>query len=80
MIIGLIVGLLYGGMIILITLVGGIAGGELGIAGVGIVGGVVAIVVMPIAYGVMSFIAGLIYGAVLNFGLSKTGGLEISIE
>jgi hypothetical protein len=79
-IIGLIIGLIYGGLIILVTVVGGIAGGEMGVAGIGIVGGVVAIVVFPIVYGVMSFIGGLIYGAVLNFALSKTGGLEIRIE
>ena len=76
-IIGLIIGLIYGGLIIL---VGGFAGGEMGLAGIGIVGGVVFIVVVPIVYGVMSFIGGLIYGAVLNFALSKTGGLEIRIE
>jgi len=69
-IIGLIIGLIYGGLIIL---VGGFAGGEMGLAGIGIV-------VVPIVYGVMSFIGGLIYGAVLNFALSKTGGLEIRIE
>ena len=79
-IIGLIIGLIYGGIIILASLVGGIAGGEMGLAGIGIVGGVVAIVVFTIAYGVTSFIGGLIYGAVLNFALSKTGGLEIRIE
>ena len=80
MIIGLIFALFYGGITILATVGGGIAGGEMGLAGIGIVGGVVAIIVFPIVYGVMSFIGGLIYGAVLNFALSKTGGLEIRIE
>jgi len=80
MIIGLIVALFYAGITILATVGGGIAGGEMGLAGIGIVGGGVVIVVLPIVYGVMSFIGGLIYGAVLNFALSKTGGLEIRIE
>ena len=79
-IIGLIIGLIYGGIIILATVAGGIAGGEMGLAGIGIAGGVFTIVVLPIVYGIMSFIGGLIYGAVLNFALSKTGGLEIRIE
>ena len=80
MIVGLIIGLIYGGLVMIITIVGGVAGGEMGIAGIGIVGAIIAILAAPIMYGITSFVFGLLYGLVLNFALSKTGGLEIRIE
>lgn len=79
---GLIIGVLYGGILILIGLIGATTGGPEagGVAIVGIGGGLAMIVIIPVIYGGMSFVVGLIYGLIINFVLSLAGGLELEIH
>jgi hypothetical protein len=82
--VGLIVGVIYGGVLLMLGIVGAAAGGQqadaAGFAAFGIVGGIMAIVLIPLFYGVVSFIVGLIYGLIINFALRIAGGLELEIR
>lgn len=78
--IGLIIGVLYGSILIMLALVGAdlrpMAGG---LATFGI-GALAIIVLAPIFYGIASFIGGLIYTLIINLVLKKAGGLELEIQ
>ena len=76
--IGLIIGVIYGVILGIIGAVTMGSGEEEGF--VFLIGAVVAACGFPIAYGLMSFIMGLLYALVLNFVFRRTGGLEIRIE
>ncbi len=82
LIVGLIAGVIYGGILILLGIAGAASGEEeaatFALAGVG--GGLMVMVVVPIFYGGMSFVVGLIYGLVINLVLSLAGGLELEIR
>lgn len=80
--IGLIVGVIYGGILILMGLIGVGAGGQqgAGIAAFGIGGGLAIMIAAPIAYGVFSFVFGLIYALIINVVLKMAGGLELEIQ
>lgn len=73
--IGLIVGVVYGLFLITAGLM--FQGADSGLV---IIFGVLAIIGLPIFYGVMGFILGLIMAAVYNFVASKFGGLELDIK
>jgi hypothetical protein len=79
---GLIVGIPWGLILILVGLID-VGGGNqpaTGFAGAGIVGGLTVIVLLPLTYGFASFVGGLIYGLILNLVLSLAGGLELEIR
>ena len=82
LLIGLLFGIIYGAFIVLFGLIGAVSGSEEagGMLALGIGGGLLAAIGMPLFYGVMSFIFGLIYGVVINLVLSFTGGLELEIQ
>lgn len=42
--------------------------------------GIAAIIVMPLVYGILGFIAGLITGWLYNLGARFVGGIEIDLE
>jgi len=79
---GLVIGVIYGGVVILIGLLSGASGGEgaAGIAALGIGGGVGIMIGAPIFYGLVSFVFGLLYALILNIVLGWVGGLELEIE
>ena len=85
---GLIVGLMYGVGILFVSLIGGAAAAAdpnvgnagWGLAGMGLLGAVIVIIAVPLLYGVMSFIFGLIYGLIINLVLGWAGGLELQID
>lgn len=76
-------GLIFGAIFALISLSGGAlgaaAGEELGIAGLGVLFGIGAIVFLPIFYGVIGFIGGLISGSLFNLAANLAGGLQVEI-
>jgi hypothetical protein len=80
-VVGVMLGLLIGACISLFMLAFGgamaAASDEPRGAFVGIFFGVGAIVVVPIFYGVLTFIMGALYAAVCNLAAKWTGGLEI---
>jgi hypothetical protein len=86
--IGLIIGVIYGLVIILASVIGGAAASAdpevgtagWGMAGMGVLGGVMVMVMVPVFYGGMLFVMGLIYGLVINVVLSWTGGFEVQIQ
>jgi hypothetical protein len=79
--IGLLIGVIYALFGSLLAMVG-MFGGEdtAGLAGMGIVLAGMAVVGVPLVYGGLSFVSGLIYALILNVVLGWTGGLEIRIE
>jgi len=82
LIFGLIAGVVYGGILILMGIIGASGGqGEntgFALAGIGV--GLAMMIFVPVAYGIMSFIVGLIYGLIINVVLAFAGGLELEIR
>lgn len=78
------IGFVVGAILSLISLIGGFAllsSGEEGVEGmIGILFGVGAIIILPIFYGILGTIAGLIGSLIYNMAASFTGGLEVDIE
>src|SRR5215211_5746134 len=79
---GLIVGVIYG---LLFMIVGGamMAGGgrDSGAAGASsLVIGLIMMVAIPVLYGLIGFIAGIIGGVVYNVASGVVGGLELELE
>lgn len=79
---GFIIGLIYGGMMMLFSVIGLAGGGKsVGpLAAIGIGGGIAAIIFLPIIYALFGFIGGIIATAFANIALRMTGGLELDIE
>lgn len=80
---GLLIGVPYGGMIIVFSLIGaGGAGGDaaLAIGGGGIVMGLVIMILIPVGYAVMAFISGVIGALIYNIFAAMVGGVEIEVE
>lgn len=83
---GLIIGILYGGMIILFSLLGATisagGGGPNAASGMmmGIGGGICALVMFPVLYAVAGFLSGALGAAVYNLAASRIGGIELELE
>jgi hypothetical protein len=75
------IGFIVGAFVALIGLMG-VALGDRGSLGpfMGMALGVGAIVVLPIFYGVLGFLAGLIGAAVYNVAAGIVGGVEIDVQ
>jgi len=81
-VVGVVLGLLIGACVSLIGMVaGGIASAvpdaPEGGAFVGLLFGAGAIIVLPIMYGVIMFVVGLVYAAIFNLASKWVGGLEV---
>ena len=76
-----IIGLIVGAFVALISLAG-VALGDRGSTGpfLGMALGMGAIIVMPIFYGVLGFLIGLISAAVYNLAAGIVGGVEIDLQ
>ena len=75
-----LIGLLVGSVVSLVSIVGaaiGSGGGDSPEAFLGVFFGVAAIVALPLFYGAMGFIGGLITAALYNVIVGFTGGLEL---
>ena len=46
----------------------------------GMMGGVASIIVLPLVYGVLGFVLGLISAAIYNVVARMTGGIELTLE
>ncbi len=76
-----LMGLLFGALISVISIVGGTLGaGEDGNPFGGMLFGAGAIIVLPIFYGVLGFIMTLIGSVLYNVVASLVGGIEIEVE
>ena len=76
---GLIIGVLYG--LIMMTVGAAMMTQNQGPgAGVGIIGGLLMMIVIPIFYGVLSFIFGALYAVIYNIAAGFVGGLEMEFE
>ena len=76
---GVVIGLIFGGFVSLFSLAGaaiGAGGGEDG-AMLGAFFGVGAIILLPIFYGCMAFVMTLIQAALFNVAAKVVGGVEI---
>jgi len=76
---GAFFGVLYGGILIVASFLG-FASEDMGLGALGVVGGIALMMGIPIFYGIMSFVFGLLYGLILNLVLGMAGGLEIELE
>ncbi|HMO80379.1 MAG TPA: hypothetical protein PKD24_06275 [Pyrinomonadaceae bacterium] len=82
-VIGLLIGVVYGLIIIVYSLFGaGLIGGDaaLAIGGAGVIGGIVAMIFFPIFYGIMGFIGGAIGALLYNIFAKMVGGIEIEVQ
>lgn len=72
-----LLGLLVGAIFTLLALVGALAGS--GPGGIGVVFGVMTVIWLPILYGVLGFVGGVIGAAIYNVVASKLGGIELEV-
>ncbi len=76
-----LIGLFIGGIFTLLALVGVAAGGGGGDAALGsILGGIGAIIMMPLFYGVLGFLGGLVGAFFYNIIAGMVGGISLEIE
>ena len=78
-----VLGLLMGFIISAVALFGALLGSAFSNSTepfMGLIFGAGAIIVMPILYGVMGFISGIITAGIYNFVVRFTGGLELEFE
>lgn len=80
--IGLVFGLFFSLFAVVGSAIGSFADEGPGAAGAlfGLLFGLGAVVVMPIAYGLLGFLAGLLSAALYNLASRLVGGLEIDLE
>lgn len=72
-------GLIVGAMLTLVSLMGASAA-EGNAAMFGAIMGVGAIIIMPIIYGIMGFLAGVISALIYNVAAGWVGGIELEVE
>ena len=80
---GLLIGIPYGLILMLVGVASGASGRDgpsAGLAAFGILGGLVVMVLAPLMYGAFMFVGGLIYALVLNVAFKLAGGLELEIR
>lgn len=79
-----LIGLIFGGIFALLTLVGVGAGAGAGGGGEALLGGAVmgvaSVVFIPVMYGVMGLIGGMIGALIYNLVASFVGGIELEID
>ncbi len=79
----LLIAIPYGLIIIIFSVVGaGAARGNeaFALGGFGIVGGIAVMIILPIVYGIIGFILGVISALVYNIFASMVGGVAFEIE
>jgi hypothetical protein len=78
-----LLGFIVGGVVTMIALVAGAAANKAGAGGGGglgaIISGVGAIVIIPVFYGVLGFIGGIISALIYNVIASFTGGIKFEL-
>lgn len=75
-----LMGLIFGAIISLVSIVGGALGPGNNSGFPGILFGAAAIVVLPLFYGVLGFVMSLIAAAIYNFVAAWVGGVEIDVQ
>ncbi len=86
LVMSLLIAIPYGLFIIIFALIGGASAGSqdgmagLALGGGGIVFGLIIMIAIPIFYGIMGFIGGLISALVYNIFAGMVGGIEIEVE
>ena len=73
---GLIFGLIFAG----ISMLGGAFAMELSEAGLGILMGMGMAIILPIFYGVLGFLGGMLTAFICNLAMQFAGGLELEVE
>lgn len=86
LVISLLISIPYGLFIIVFSLIGGVGAGAedamggLLVGGGGVVIGLVVMIGLPIFYGLIGFVAGVIGALVYNILAGLVGGIEIEVE
>lgn len=86
LIVSLIIAIPYGLIIIVVSLIGGIGAGSvdgtagLAFGGGGVVMGLGIMIGLPIFYGAMGFVGGIIGALIYNILAGLVGGVEIEVE
>ncbi len=82
--VGLLMGVLYGlfGLIagLFITLISVAVSGAFDQSGFGFLFGIGSIIILPIFYGILGFLGGLIFALIYNLAGTFTGGIEMEFE
>ena len=74
-----LLGLIVGGIFSLLAILGVAAGGGDALIG-GVIGGVGALIFMPLFYGVLGFIFGIITALLYNVLASLIGGIKVDLQ
>lgn len=82
LIIGLLLGIPYGLIVIVFSLVGASIGGNeaLAVGGGGVVMGIILMIGIPVGYAVMGIIGGALGALIYNLFAALAGGIEIEVE
>ena len=75
---GAVFGVLYGAIVIFVSVLG--LSHDTTLGSLGVVGGIAIMIGVPLFYGLASFVFGVLYGLILNVVLGMAGGLEIELE
>lgn len=74
-----ILGLVFGAIISLIAMAGGMAADADGGGAMGAIFGVAAIIVVPILYGCLGFVVTLLMAALFNVAARMVGGVQVDV-
>ena len=83
MIVGLIIGVIYGLIVIAYSLLGASmlkGDSALAVGGGGVVVGIIVMIGVPLVYGLIGFVGGAIGALLYNLFAKMVGGLEIEVE
>lgn len=74
------IGLIFGAIFSMVALAGGMAANSSDGAGLGALIGVGAIIIFPVCYGLIGFVATLIFAAMYNVLATMVGGIQMDVE
>ena len=74
-----VIGLIFGCIAALFSMMGGLVAQQAGSGSLGMLFGVGAIIFLPVLYGALGFIGGLIVSMLYNLVAGKAGGIEIDV-
>ena len=75
-----VIGLIFGCIAALFSMMGGLVAQQSGSGSLGMLFGVGAIIFLPLLYGALGFIGGLIFSMLYNLVAGKAGGIEIDVK
>ncbi len=76
----MVIGLIFGCIAMVFSLAGGLVAQQAGSGSLGALFGVGAIIFLPLLYGTLGFVGGLIFAMLYNLVAGKLGGIELDMK